>query len=187
VYVPLANTSMIPCNPAPVPLAATYSRCNLHTLTWQHAAVQDEGGSLQGLGDHLAAKHAQERRRAQLGGGEWGNRDTAGVSDLLYKCATCRDFHLQVLCLGRHPAWYLWHKSNSATSQVMSRHYAVQLHLERVCMYSMHITAWCEVIRQYLCNCCKLPLALLGLGCLHSDTPGTGHLTCATLCCCAGA
>ena len=60
-------------------------------FTWQHAAVQDEGGSLQGLGDHLAAKHSQERRRAQLGGGDWGNRDTAAVSDLLYKCAPQQD------------------------------------------------------------------------------------------------
>ena len=61
------------------------------SLTWRHAAVQDEGGSLQGLGDHLAAKHSQERRRAQLGGGDWGNRDTAAVSDLLYKCAPRQD------------------------------------------------------------------------------------------------
>jgi hypothetical protein len=51
------------------------------------AAVQDEGGSLQGLGDHLAAKHAQDRRRAQLGGGDLGARDTAAVTDLLYQCA----------------------------------------------------------------------------------------------------
>lgn len=45
--------------------------------------MQDEGGSLEGLPDYLSGKHAQERRRAQLGGGDW--RDTTAVSDLLYQ------------------------------------------------------------------------------------------------------
>jgi hypothetical protein len=89
------NTSVIPCGPAPVPPAATFQTSQYGEQSIEHAlqsaAVQDEGGSLQGLGDHLAAKHAQERRRAQLGGGDWGNRDTAGVSDLLYKCAPRQD------------------------------------------------------------------------------------------------
>lgn len=42
--------------------------------------LQDEGGNVEGLSNYLSAKHAQERRRAQLGGSDYTT-----VSDLFYQ------------------------------------------------------------------------------------------------------
>lgn len=52
------------------------------TLKTPHlvSVAQDEGGNLEGLSNYLSTKHAQERRRAQLGGADYTN-----VSDLFYQ------------------------------------------------------------------------------------------------------